>query len=120
MLTVFAFSKRRLDHAERGRRCESRMARRPEPFLSLARALGALTICVACGGPQGGTSARLEDRTGTTIPQATTSAGIDVDVFKYGTEVRIGTTVPQATTSAGIGVDAFKYGTVTDPAGLPR
>ncbi len=96
------------------------MARHPEPFLLLARALGALTICVACGGPQGGTSARLEDRTGTTIPQATTSAGIDVDVFKYGTEVRIGTTVPQATTSAGIGVDAFKYGTVTDPAGLPR
>jgi len=90
------------------------MTRRPEPLLLLARALSALTIlCVACEGPQTGASARFEDRTGTTVSQATTSTGIGVDVFRYGTEDRIGTAVPQATTSTGIEVDSFKYGTAT-------
>jgi hypothetical protein len=89
------------------------MRRRPEPFLLLARALGALTIiCVACDGPQYGASARFEDRTGTTVSQATTSTGIGVDVFKYGTANRIGTAIPPATTSTGIELDSFKYGTV--------
>jgi hypothetical protein len=36
-----------------------------------------------------------------------------VDVFKYGTQDRIGTAIPQATTSTGIDVDSFKYGTAT-------
>jgi hypothetical protein len=83
-------------------------------LLSLARSLGCtLTICVACGGSQSGASARFEDRIGTTVSQATTTTGIGVDVFKYGTQDRIGTAIPQATTSTGIDVDSFKYGTAT-------
>lgn len=74
-------------------------------------ALGcALATCVACGEvSQGGISATLDERTGTTIPQASTWAGISVDAFKYGTADRAGT-VPQASTWTGIGVDTSRYG----------
>ena len=73
-------------------------------------ALGcALAVCVACGEvSQGATQDVLTDPV--FVLQATTSAGISVDVFRYGTLNRTGT-IPQASTVQGIEVDSFKYGT---------
>ena len=74
----------------------------------------ALTASVACGGSQNAAWSMPENRNGTIIPQASTSGGIGVDVFKYGTAI------PQASTSEGIGVDAFKYGTPHDQVDTSR
>ena len=94
----------------------------------------ALTASVACGGSQNAAWSLPENRNLTVFPQASTSGGIGVDVFKYGTAIpqastwdgisvdafKYGTAIPQASTWDGIGVDAFRYSTPQDQMDTSR